>query len=99
MLLYEIYPVLTRFPKSEKFALSKQIKDHIIELLKNISLGNSVKSKRKTYLQQADGHLQVVKVLNKLSRQRKYISMGFYEKTDVQLTEINKMLSSYIKSS
>lgn len=67
-------------------------------LLKCISLGNSVKSKRLQYLQEADGHLQVLKTLIKLSKQRKYISVGFYEETDLKLTEINKMLSAYIRS-
>ena len=97
-LLYGIYPVLINFPKSEKHALSQQIKNEIVELLKNISLGNSVKSRRVAYLQQADGHLQILKVLVKLSRQRRYLSVGFFENTDVELTEINKMLAGYIKS-
>lgn len=97
-LLYRLYPVLVNYPKSEKFALCQQIKDCIFNILKNISLGNSVKSKRITYLQEADGHLQILKVLLKLSRHRKYISNGFFQDIDLQLTEINKMLSGYIKS-
>jgi four helix bundle protein len=66
--------------------------------LKYISLGNSVKSKRLVYLQEADGHLQVLKVLMKLSKERKYISNNFYKIIDAELTEINKLLSGYIKS-
>jgi four helix bundle protein len=97
-LLYRLYPVLINYPKSEKYALCQQVKECIYELLKCISLGNSVKSKRLTYLQEADGHLQVLKVLIKLSKHRKYISIGFYEDIDLALTEINKLLSGYIKS-
>lgn len=98
-LLYRMYPVLINYPKSEKFALCQQIKDCIYSILKTVSLGNSVKSKRLTYLQEADGHLQVLKVLIRLSKHRKYITIGFYESIDLQLTEINKLLSGYIKSS
>lgn len=98
-LLYKIYPRLLNFPKSEKFSLCQSIKENFFDLLKYISLGNSVKSKRKTYLQEADGHLQVLKVLVKLSKQRKYISVGFFKIIDLELTEINKMLSMYIRSS
>lgn len=98
-LLYRLYPVLANYPKAEKFALCQQIKDCIFNILKCISLGNSVKSKRLAYLQEADGHLQILKVLLKLSRHRKYISIGFFQDIDLQLTEINKMLSGYIKSS
>lgn len=62
-------------------------------------MGNSVKSKRLTYLQDADGHLQVLKTLFKLSKQRRYISVMYYEEVDLRLTEINKLLSAYIRSS
>ncbi|MDC3412517.1 four helix bundle protein [Terrihalobacillus insolitus] len=97
-LLYKVYPRLTNFPKSEKFSLCQSIKENFFDLLKNISLGNSVKSKRKIYLQEADGHLQILKVLIKLSKQRKYISVGFFREVDLELTEINKLLSGYIRS-
>ena len=98
-LLYKVYPSLVNYPKSEKFSLCESIKQNFFAMLKFISLGNSVKSKRFTFLQEADGHLQVLKVLMKLSKQRKYISRGFYEDVDLRLTEINKLLSGYIKSS
>jgi len=97
-LLYKFYPRLINYPKSEKFSLCQSIKDNFFDLLKFISLGNSVKSKRKTYLQEADGHLQVLKVLVKLSKQRKYISGGFFREVDLELTMINKLLSGYIRS-
>ena len=93
-----MYPRLVKFPKSEKFALCHDIKTNITQMIKYISLGNSVKSKRKTYLQEADGHLQVIKVLIKLSKQRQYISTGLFGELDLELTEINKLLSGYIKS-
>ncbi len=97
-LMYNFYPRLIKFPKAEKFALCQTIKQTMYEMLKYIALGNSVKSKRKSYLQEADGHLQVLKVLMKLSKQRKYISLGIFEEVDLELTEINKMLSGYIRS-
>ena len=98
-LLYKVYPALVNFPKSEKFSLCESIKNNFFQILTHISLGNSVKSKRRTYLQEADGYLQTLKVLMKLSRQRKYISKGFYREIDLELTTINKMLSAYIKAS
>jgi hypothetical protein len=38
-LLYRLYPVLTNYPKSEKFALCQQIKECICHILEKISLG------------------------------------------------------------
>lgn len=60
-LLYRLYPVLVNYPKSEKFALCQQIKNCIYDILVNIFLGNSVKTKRTTYLQQADGEFNISK--------------------------------------
>ena len=97
-LLYKIYPRLINYPKSEKFSLCQNIKQNFFDLLKAISLANSVKSKRMMFLQEADGYLQVLKVLIKLSKQRKYISLGFFKEIDLELTEINKLLSGYIRS-
>lgn len=42
-LLYQIYPSLSNFPKAEKFSLCQSIKNNFFELLKNISLANSIK--------------------------------------------------------
>ena len=97
-LLYKIYPRLVNYPKSEKFSLCQNIKETFFSILTNISLGNKKKKKRKTYLQEADGYLQTLKTLMKLSKQRKYISDGFFKEVDLELTEINKMLSGYIRS-
>lgn len=97
-LLNKIYPRLANYPKSEKFALCQDIKRDFFGLSRNISLGNSVKSKRLEYLQTADGYLQDLKLAIRLSRNRKYISIAFFEEIDLELTEINKMLSGYIKS-
>ena len=97
-LLYKIYPRLVNYPKSEKFALCEHIKNNFFELLKYIALADNVRSKRMIYSQEADGHLQVLKVLMKLSKERKYISVGFYKDIDLELTEIGRMISGYIRS-
>lgn len=97
-LLYKVYPMLINFPKSEKFALCEHIKNNFFEMLKFISLADSVKSRRMIYAQEADGHLQVLKVLIKLSKEREYISIGAFKAIDLELTEIGKMLNAYIRT-
>lgn len=97
-LFYRVYPSLKNFPKSEKFSLCQNIRNNFSDLLKSISLGNSVKSKRLIYLQEADGYLQTLKILIKLSYRLKYISEGFYKTIDLEFTTINNLLSGYIKS-
>lgn len=62
-----------------------------------MSLANSVKSRRKEYLLECEGYLLHLTTLIRLSNKEKYISKGFYEDIDTSLTEIKKMVNSWIK--
>ena len=62
-----------------------------------MSLANSVKSRRKEYLLECEGYLLHLTTLIRLSHKEKYISVGFYEDIDTSLTEIKKMVNSWIK--
>ncbi len=97
-LFSRVYPALVNFPKAEKYAMCADIKSAFVGIIKHISLGGKVKSKRKTYLQEADGYIQMAKILIKLSHERRYISVGFFEHIDQSLSEIERMLSGFIKS-
>ena len=97
-LLNRIYPALKNFPKSEKYALAQDIKNCFLEYLTYISRANSIKSKRLTYSQEAEAYLQKIKSLMKLSFNQRYISKGFYRDISLELTEVSKMLASYIRS-
>lgn len=91
-----IYPRIVKFPSYEKFRLAEYITLNTFELMKCISLANSVKSKRLIHLQEADGYLQLVKSQVRFAKRRKYISKGFYDHIDERMTEISKMLKGYI---
>ena len=96
-LYYRVYPALKNFPIAEKYSLCVHIKDCFLGALKSMSLGNSVKSKRKQYLQEAEAELQHLGVLIRFSRYRKYISIGFFEDIDTALSEIKALLSGWLK--
>ncbi len=98
VLYFRIYPVLRSFPKSEKFSLVQEIRTNFLELMKFVLMQNNVRSKRKTYQELQDGHLQICKILISLSYEQKYISFGFYRDTSVSLSEIGKMMGSWIRS-
>lgn len=97
-LLNRIYPALRNFPKSEKFALAQDIKNCFLNYLTYISQADKVKSKRLVYSQEAEGYLQKIKTLMKISFNQHYISKGFYRDISLELTEVSKMLSGYIRS-
>lgn len=94
----KIYPALINFPKAEKFALCSEIKDNAYKLHQFTSRANYVKSKRLQYLQESEGYLSTLRFLLKIAKIRKYISLGFFKEIDLDLTEISKMLTGYIKT-
>lgn len=97
-LLNRMYPRLKNFPKGEKFALSQDIRLTFFAMLGAIRQADSVRSKRVEYAQKAEGHLGLLKTEIKLANNQRYISNGFYKVIDLELTEIGKMLSGYIRS-
>ena len=99
MLLNEVYPTFKNYYNSEKHRLCDKITDAYLNLLENLSLANTVRSKRKYYLNKADGYIQHCKALNDLSFSQKQISEGFHDNVDLKLSEIGRMLSGWIKKS
>lgn len=97
-LLLKLYPTFQNYPKHERHCIVNEIRNNFFQLITNISLGENVKSKRKTYLQTADAHLQVLKLLFEVSYKRKYISKGLYYDISMEMTEIGKLINSYIKA-
>ena len=98
-LFFKIYKTLRNYPQAEKFALCADIKRDFSSLLRAISLGNSVKSKRIAYLQEADGHLVNLKTWFTIAKKQKYINIPFYEFIIESLSEIKRLLVGFIKSS
>jgi hypothetical protein len=97
-LFYRIYPSLINYPRGEKYSTVAAIKDNFIGFLTRINQANSVKSKRIVYLQEADACLQTLKMLFRLSVNKKFIKQAFYEDISESLTEVNKLLVGYFKS-
>jgi hypothetical protein len=97
-LFYRIYPSLINYPRGEKYSTVAAIKDNFIGFLTRINQANSVKSKRIMYLQEADACLQTLKMLFRLSVNKKFIKQAFYEDISESLTEVNKLLVGYFKS-
>lgn len=56
VLMGRVRPALRNFPTIEKFELCSDIRRTFQNALKYISLADSVKSKRITYLQEVDGY-------------------------------------------
>lgn len=97
-LLNRIYPALKNYPRVEKHALCYHIKDTFNNALLYVNKANFIKSKRRQNLEEVEAYVFHLNILMELSKNQKYISRNFYEIIDEALTEISKMVSSWIKT-
>ncbi len=71
----EIYPLLKKFPKAEKFSLCQEMKQAFYGLLKSIMMANNIKAKRRIYQEEADAYQKLILVLVSVSYEQKYITL------------------------
>jgi hypothetical protein len=100
-LLNEVYPILTKFPKAEKYGLALEIKKAFFGLLRNIMMANNVRSRRRLYQEQADAELKLLFVLFSIAgnKERRYISKGQHYNIECKLGEIGRLLGGWMKLS
>lgn len=81
----EIYPVLQKFPKAEKFCLCQEIKQAFYRVIRNTMLANNVRrgDLRIERYREVDADLKLLLVLLSIAREQKYIT----EKKCLQLQE------------
>lgn len=91
-LLY-IYPLLTKYPKYEKFSLQTATRNAILEMLQE------VKTATKSHLYTVDTALQESKELLRLAHDLKYSAMNarHYGESCRKLKEIGVMLGELIE--
>jgi len=91
-----IFPVLDRFPKYEKFALTSQIKNMCYTILKQIIRTNKLKHKIQG-LYEIDVQLEMLRWLIRHSHRRKYLSHRSYETAARMVNEIGRIVGGLIK--
>ena len=95
-----IYSGLKNMPSFERHAMTADIKRTIVNMVTAINLAESVRSKRLTYAQEADGYLESLMLLLRMckSKHLRYISTGFYDRLYELYDDIKKLLVGFIKS-
>lgn len=99
-LIYYTNDLVRKYPKSETFALVKEIKQTLYSGLRLLMYGiktYQLQNKLK-YLSELDIQLDLIKVFIRLSYKYKYISMQNYTTWSNLLTDICNMLGGWINS-
>lgn len=96
-LILWLYPTVNKFPKSQRFVLGQQIENTILEILKGIIEANQERNKL-AYLKKISVELDKLRILVRLSKDLRFISIRQYSFAAEKINEIGKMLGGWIKS-
>lgn len=96
-LILWLYLTVNKFPKSQRFVLGQQIEKTLLEILGGIIQANQEKNKL-PYLKKISVELDQLRILIRLSKDLKFISIRQYEFVAEKINEIGKMLGGWIKS-
>ena len=96
-LILWLYLTVNKFPKSQRFVLGQQIEKTLLEILEGIIQANQEKNKL-PYLKKISVELDKLRILIRLSKDLKFISIRQYKLAAEKINEIGKMLGGWIKS-
>jgi four helix bundle protein len=99
-LVLRIYQLISKFPNSERYALSDQLKRAACSVPANIVEGHSRKTSKEfiQYLYQARGSLEEVRYFLLLSKDLNYLTDETFNELEDHSQTISKMLNSLISS-
>ena len=99
-LIYYTNVLVRKYPKSENFALVKEIKSSLYSGLRLLMYAIKVfnKQEKLKYLNELDIHLNILKVHIRISYKYKYISLQNYQVWCTHITDICNMLGAWISS-
>ena len=92
-----IYPMVNKFPKSQRFVLGQRIENSALELLRLVIKANAAREK-KPILKEFSVELDQFRILMRLSKDLKFMSIGQYEYVSKLINETGRMLGGWIKS-
>lgn len=93
-LLKYIYPVVNRFPKSEKFTLGQRVENSALAFLEQVIIANSEHDKSEA-LKKADIELEKLRIFVRLAHEYNFLGMKQYETISARIAELGKLLGGW----
>lgn len=97
-LLMEIFELVKHFPREYKYTVGEKLKDEALEMIMNIYRANTRQQKKDT-LQNAREHLEVVRLLLRLTKDMKQININRFVDVNKKIENISKQLTGWQKNS
>ena len=93
-----LYPVINRIPKSHRLVLGRNLEEIGISLLLFIIKANKVRGRPRTELQLTiSDNLDSLRILIRLTKDLKFMSIKQYTLAAEKMNEIGRMLYSWMK--
>lgn len=97
-LILWLYPTINKFPKNQRFILGQRVENIILRILEGIIEANQERNKI-PYLKKISIELDKLRILIRLSKDLRFISIKQYQFAAEKVNEIGKMLGGWLKSS
>jgi hypothetical protein len=97
-LLIWIYPVISRIPKSHRLVLGRRLEEISLDLLLTVIKANKARGKDRLDLQLKYSELlDTLRILVRLTKDLKMMSVKQYTLTAKKINELGRMLSGWMK--
>lgn len=99
-LLTWIIPASDKFPKAQRFIITKRLTDATLDFQEALFHANAHRNtERYAYLQQADAHLNKVRLYLRLVYQWQWLNSGQYAHVSTMIEEIGRLLGGWMRQS
>ncbi len=99
LILY-VYQLMKKFPNTEIFSLTSDIKRNLFLGMENLVFAKRVEKDEKKfyYLIKVETHLNIMKIFVRIAKKNKYINSRNYTAWSYKIAEIDNMLSKWRKA-
>ncbi len=95
MMVYS-FPIISRFPKDQRFVLGQQIQNQMLDISKMIVHANKLRQK-KGKLYEIDIELEKLRVLIRMAKDLGFLTTGKYGHHCERIEEIGRLLGGWLK--
>ncbi|MEX2409866.1 MAG: four helix bundle protein [Candidatus Paceibacterota bacterium] len=84
--------------KEYKYTAGEKVKNEVMDLMMNIYRANKSRTKRKERIEKARENIEVIRILFRLLKDLKQISIKHFSRVNLKIEEISKQLSGWQRS-
>ena len=93
--IFWLYPIVNKFPKSQRFVLGQRIELKALDLIHSIIVANALRDKS-TALEEASIELDELRIVVRLAKDMHFINIKQYGIAAEKMNEIGKLLSGWM---